>query len=82
MLTDQEIATAINTTNNFLAKAERFISSMDEVRQTCQICHARRREFDWIHSGNKRCGWRKICHRCFLKVKICPFCKHKVDKNK
>ena len=81
MLTNEDIEAAMNATKQFLKDSERFLSSMDEERRTCQICHARTREFDWSHWGKKPCGWHHLCHPCFLKIKRCPWCKEKVGRN-
>ena len=79
ILTKTELEATINATKQFLQDAEVFLSSMDEARQTCQICHKRPRYFEWTHWGKNKCGWRKICHGCFLKIKKCPFCRHNVE---
>ena len=46
MLTNQDIDDAINTTKSFLVQSEVFLSSMDEARRTCQICHKRPRDLN------------------------------------
>ena len=81
MLTNHDIEAEMNGANHYLQEAERFLSSMDEERRTCQICHTRTREFDWSHRGKKPCGWHHLCHPCFLKIKGCPWCKEKVGRN-
>ena len=79
MLTNEDIEAAMNATKQFLKDSERFLSSMDEERRTCQICHTRTREFDWSHWGKKPCGWHHLCHPCFLKIQRCPWRKEKVN---
>jgi hypothetical protein len=81
VLINHDIEAEMNAANHYLQEAERFLSSMDEERRTCQICHRRPREFDWSHWGKKPCGWHHLCHPCFLKIKRCPWCKEKVGRN-
>ena len=81
MLTNEDIEAAMNATKQFLKDSERFLSSMDVERRTCQICHTRTREFDLSHWGKEPCGWHHLCHPCFLKIKRCPWCKEKVGRN-
>ena len=82
MLTNQDVEDAIIITTAFLDRSKRFLCTLDESRGTCQICHTRRREFEWFHWGNARCKWHHVCHRCFLKIKHCPFCGHDTEKRR